>query len=76
MRKVGFSLNWTFARYCQAAHYSAEGLKVQIYEALPELYKKEPNWDILYSYKRQRVIELLENGCVSLMPGVDKLSRR
>jgi HAD superfamily hydrolase (TIGR01509 family) len=71
--KYGFQLPWSFPRYCQAAHYSAEGLKEQIYEALPGLYEKEPHWDTLYAYKRQQVIELLDTGAIQLMPGVEVL---
>lgn len=71
--KYGFKLDWSFARYCQAAHYSAEGLKEQIYEALPALFEVEPHWDILYAYKRQQVIDLLEAGAIRLMPGVEEL---
>ncbi len=71
--KYGFNLDWSFERYCQAAHYSADGLKLQIYEALPGLYQAESNWDVLYAYKRQQVISLLEGGAVQLMPGVHDL---
>ncbi len=71
--KYGFKLNWSFGRYCQAAHYRAEGLKEQIYHALPDLYRSEPNWDILYAYKKQQVLSLLESGAIQLMAGVEEL---
>lgn len=71
--KYGFSLNWSFERYCRAAHYRAEGLREEIYHDLPGLYQAEPSWDILYAYKKQQVIALLENGAIELMPGVHEL---
>lgn len=71
--KYGFKLQWSFERYCLAAHYSAEGLKEQIYESLPGLYQAEPSWETLYAYKRQQVLELLESGATGLMPGVAEL---
>ena len=68
--KYGFNLNWSFDRYCRAAHYRAEGLKEEIYQAIPELYQAEPRWEVLYSYKKKQVIHLLESGAIQLMPGV------
>lgn len=70
--KYGFKLSWNFERYCEAAHYQAEGLKEQIYQSLPGLQQAEPNWEILYSYKKSQVISLLESG-VQLMPGIETL---
>lgn len=74
--KYGFKLSWSLERYFQAAHYRAEGLKEEIYHALPGLYQKEPNWDILYAYKKQQVINLLNEGAIQLMPGVYELLTR
>ncbi|BBI18114.1 HAD family phosphatase [Neochlamydia sp. S13] len=71
-KKYGFNLDWSFARYCQAAHYHAEGLKEEIYRELPALYEVEPNWDVLYACKREKVIELLHQD-IQLMPGVQEL---
>lgn len=70
--KYGFKLDWTFKRYCDVAHYSASGLKEEIYRSLPELQKAEPDWDVLYAYKKEQVVQLLELG-VKMMPGVKKL---
>lgn len=70
--KYGFKLDWTFERYCLAAHYKAEGLREQIYACLPQLYDKEPHWDVLYAYKKEKVIDLLQSGLVQLMPGVER----
>ncbi len=69
----GFILDWSFERYCQAAHYRAEALKEQIYERFPELYAKEPVWATLYAKKKQAVLDLLNEGAVHLMPGTEKI---
>lgn len=69
----GFNLDWNFNRYCQAAHYDATGLRDQIYNYLPELQTQEPNWDILYAEKKQAILDLIAEGAVHLMPGVEKL---
>lgn len=71
--KFGFKLDWSFDRYCLAAHYQVDGIQEQVYEALPQLKKEQPNWDVLYAYKRKKVLELLEQGSAQLMPGVEKL---
>lgn len=71
--RYGFKLEWTFDRYCKIAHYSAEGLKEEIYRDLPKLYTLEPNWDVLYAYKKQQVIHLLQTSSIQLMPGVGEL---
>lgn len=69
----GFQLNWDFNRYCQAAHYDAFRLKEHIYEELPDLYKLEKNWNILYAEKREAILQLLNEGVVHLMPGAKEL---
>lgn len=69
----GFDLDWDFSRYCQAAHYHAEGLRDQIYAKFPELKKREPSWDTFYADKKQVMMDLLKQGAVHLMAGVEKL---
>lgn len=69
----GFKLDWDFDRYCQIAHYSAEGLKIAIYEKFPMLKKIEPSWEVLYAEKKQAIIDLLNEDAVHLMPGVEAL---
>lgn len=71
--EYGFDLSWDFDRYCKAAHYSAEGLKEQIYGEFPGLRQKEPNWDVVYAKKKQALIELFREGAVQLMPGAKRL---
>lgn len=69
----GITLPWDFNRYCQAAHYDSEGIRLQIYAACPELFKQEQNWDVLYKEKQAIIQNLLRNGEVALMPGVEQL---
>lgn len=66
-------LNWSFARYSEAAHHHATGLRDQIYAEYPELYAQESNWHVLYDEKKQAFMQLLEEGNVPLMPGVADL---
>lgn len=69
----GFQLNWSFYRYSEAAHHSATALKEQIYAEFPDLYKKEPNWSVLYEEKKRAFLKLLDSGAAQLMPGVSEL---
>lgn len=68
----GCVLPWDFARYCQIAHTSSEGLKKEIYAEFPSLYQKEPDWAVLYAEKKRAYEQLLLQGEIELMPGVDK----
>ena len=72
----GYPLDWDFERYCQAAHYNPTGLRDHIYSHFPELHQKEPNWDILYAEKKQAVCNLVSQGAVQLMPGVERFLKR
>ena len=69
----GFTLPWDFDRYCQAAHYDPNALRIQIYAEFPALQAKEPRWEVLYAQKKQLVIQLIREGAVHLMPGVADL---
>lgn len=69
----GVELTWDFDRYCRAAHYRAEAVKEQIYEEFPELYRQEPDWDVLYAEKKRNIMQLLNEGAVHPMPGVVEL---
>lgn len=69
----GFNLNWPFERYSQAAHHSSTGLRDQIYAEFPPLHRQEPNWHVLYEEKKRSYLDLIENGTVPLMRGVEKL---
>lgn len=69
----GFYLNWSFERYSDAAHHHATGLRDQIYAEFPALHSQEPNWSILYEEKKQAFLQLIQEGNVPLMPGVEPL---
>lgn len=69
----GFDLPWTFPRYCRAAHYNQETLRRELFEAVPDLAKSQPDWEILYREKKQAMVYLLSQGAVQLMPGAEEL---
>jgi HAD superfamily hydrolase (TIGR01509 family) len=71
-QKRGFILPWDFARFCAVAHKSSTGLKETIYKELPGLYQQEPVWDVLYLEKKTEYKELVIQGHVELMPGVEQ----
>jgi beta-phosphoglucomutase len=73
LKSNGVVLTWDFDRYCQVAHYDPDGLRKQIYAAFPELERREPNWSVLYAEKKKAVIDLVKEGAVHLMPGVEIL---
>lgn len=69
----GFTLNWSFQRYSDAAHHQATALRDQIYAEFPALQAQEPNWSVLYEEKKRAFLALLQEGAAQLMPGVDAL---
>jgi beta-phosphoglucomutase len=69
----GFKLPWDFTHYCQVAHRGFDNLRIEIYADLPELYKIESNWSVLYAEKKQAMSDLLSNEGSKLMPGVAEL---
>jgi HAD superfamily hydrolase (TIGR01509 family) len=73
MKQNGFTLDWNFNRYCQAAHYHSTYLKEQIYEEYPALYAKEPQWEVLYKQKQNALLDLVDKGAAHLMPGAEAL---
>jgi len=69
----GVELKWDFSYYCSIAHYTAEGLREQIYAQYPQLMAEEPDWNVLYAEKKEAVLDLLNEGAVHTMPGVNEL---
>ncbi|MCH9627327.1 MAG: hypothetical protein S4CHLAM2_09630 [Chlamydiales bacterium] len=69
----GFSLQWDMSTYIRHAMYSADGLKEGLYQELPDLYRYEPCWDILYQEKKRAYSGLLLSRGTELMPGVEDL---
>jgi beta-phosphoglucomutase len=71
----GFSLKWDMRTYMRYAMYTSTGVREGIYREFPELYREEPNWDVLYKEKKKAYFQLLEKEGVSLIPGVEVLLR-
>lgn len=69
----GITMDLGFENYCKIAHYSSEGLSEQLYQLYPALKAQEPVWSILYAEKKEAIMELLNEGAVQLMPGVERL---
>lgn len=68
-----FSLPWDFNRYCMTAHYHSNKIADELLELFPDLYAEGRTWDQLYIQKKKIIMELLNTGKVSLMPGVYEL---
>jgi len=69
----GYELGWDFQKFCMVAHLSATGLRETIYEEIPDLQKEEPRWEVLYEEKKKAYMDLLEQGALTLLPGVEEL---
>lgn len=69
----GVTMDMSFENYCKIAHYSADGLSEQLYQLYPALRDQEPTWGVLYGEKKQAIVDLLNEGAVQLMPGVERL---
>lgn len=72
-RERGFDLPWDFRRYLELAHYSATGVKQEMYALFPDLYRQEPKWEVLHAEKKRALLNIYREGKVGLMPGVEKL---
>jgi len=71
--KRGYRLEWNFQAFSHAAHHTSSGLKDQIYADIPDLQAEEPDWKVLYEEKKKAFLEILEEGHVNLMSGVQEL---
>jgi len=69
----GVTLDLSFEEYCKIAHYHGDGLGDKLYELYPHLKAQEASWKILYAEKKQAMMDLLNEGAVELMPGVEKI---
>jgi len=69
----GCFLSWSFYDYCDIAHYSTEALRDGVYDALPDLKKKQPDWNILREEKQAIYQKMLHDGKVEYMPGALEL---
>jgi HAD superfamily hydrolase (TIGR01509 family) len=73
LERRGFQLLWDFQRYCQTAHYHADTIAGELYALFPELMQQEPSWEVLYAEKKAAMFELIAEGHVQLMAGVEEL---
>jgi beta-phosphoglucomutase len=71
--RYSVKMDMSFENYCKIAHYRSEGLREELYKKYPKLKEQQPSWDILYAEKKQAMIDLLNEGAVQLMPGVERL---
>lgn len=69
----GVDFTWDFPKYCSYAHYEAEGFREALFKDFPALKASEPDWDILYAEKKTALMELVHQGKIDLMPGVETL---
>lgn len=73
LRRRGFNLDWTFLKFCEVAHFDDDSLKEGVYAIFPDLFKQEPNWDVLRKEKNLIYMDLLKSSRVDMLPGVEKL---
>jgi beta-phosphoglucomutase len=69
----GVELTWDFEQYCAIAHADAKGLNREIYAQYPALVAQEPRWEVLYAEKKAAYFQILSEGGMKLMPGVEGL---
>lgn len=69
----GFQLPWDFNRYCMTAHYHSDRMLQELQELFPNLYDTGETWEQLYAEKKQVMVDLLNEGKVNLMPGVQEV---
>lgn len=72
----GYTLDWDFNQYCKFAHYHSDGLRNGIYAEFPTLQEKEPDWKVIYKEKQKILYDLMNEGIVHLMPGVEMLLKQ
>ncbi len=69
-QKHGCRLTWDFDHYCGIAHKDGN-ISAALYTEFPQLLAKEPDWNRLYAEKKQLYLDLLQQGKIALMPGVE-----
>lgn len=69
--KRGIRLNWDFKKYCSYAHYTSEGVKERLYHEFPALGTIESSWNALYADKKAAMVDMLHEGAIHPMPGVE-----
>lgn len=71
--KRGYFLNWNFSTFCRMAHKGANTLQDAIYAHFPQLQKDTPDWQEIYQEKKATYLQMLKEGNIECMPGIDRL---
>lgn len=71
--KRGCVLDCSFQEFCNIAHNNKDGVQLYLYSKFPNLYEKEPRWEVLYNEKKKIYFELLQDSKIELMNGVYNL---
>lgn len=66
--QYGQHLTWSFEKYIGIAHTGSDGLRLAMH---PYLESFQSNWSLLYDQKTENFMNLLRNGEIRLMPGVE-----
>ena len=66
------SFPWDFSTFAAVAHTSSTGLRKIITKHAAKLIECK-GWEVLYHEKTQCYHDLLKQGCLELMPGVDSI---
>ncbi len=71
-QRRGNALPWDLNRFMQIAHADAGGIRREISALFPRMVEQEI-WDHLYAEKKAIYESLIEQGNLSLLPGVEPL---
>jgi beta-phosphoglucomutase len=71
--QFGVALQWDINRFYEVAHFNPSGIKNALYQEYPQLRMDGPDWNELYSIKKEVYQQLLAEGVIDLMPGAAAL---
>lgn len=71
LESFGLELRCTFLEFAAIAHVSSEGLRLYLQENYPQI--KTKTWTECYELKQKYYQELLNEGRIQLMPGVEEV---
>lgn len=69
----GYSLEWSFEKFCHVAHAEASGFFKALRTECPALFASGVSEQVLYEEKKCAYVELLKTEPFALMPGVAAL---
>jgi len=70
LAKEGYRLDWSYSEYAKVSQLDAASLRIAIYNIFPDL---DPDWDRIYKKKTEAYQDLLMEGSIQFMPGVEDL---